>query len=156
MQTYLTVSDVTIEPPGMPQVPSSSGTPSRISSDQAPEVIFSAVSPDKTREAVDRFSRMKERLKPTGELLFAPTIDARLRIHTPFRVLILASGDGVSAHAHEIEEFGYGTNRGEALDDLGKTIAELYFSLASDRERLTSDLAGVLRFLEEHITQVHP
>jgi len=94
-------------------------------------------------------------MRPKDELLFAPAIDARLKVHTPFRVRIVSSGEGVSAHAPEIEEFGHGPNRGEALDDLGKTIAELYFSLASERERLAPDLAGVLKSLEEHITRVH-
>ena len=141
----------------MPPVPIPSGTLSRISSAQVPEfVIFSDISPDRTKEAVDRFSQMEERMKRKDELLFAPAIDARLKVHTPFHVRIVPSGGGVSAHAPEIEEFGYGTNRGEALDDLGKTIAELYFSLASERERLSPDLYGVLKSLEEHITRVHP
>lgn len=98
---------------------------------------------------------MEERMKTKDELLFAPAIDGRLKIHTPFHVHIVSSGEGVSAHAAEIGEFGHGNHRGEALDDLGKTIAELYFSLTSERERLSPDLAGVLKALEGHIAQVH-
>ena len=118
-------------------------------------VIFSKPAADKARDRVNRISRMKERMEPKDDMLFAPSIDGRLKIHTPFRVRIATSNGGVSAHAAEIEEFGHGTNRGEALDDLGRTIAELYFSLASERERLSSDLAGVLNSLEGHITRVH-
>ena len=63
-------------------------------------------------------------------LWFAPTIDARLKIEKPFRVRIAHDGYVVTAVAQEIDEFGYGANAGDALWDLGKTIAELYFSLA--------------------------
>jgi hypothetical protein len=142
-----------VAPPGMPPVPMMSGTISRISS---AEPVFSDIPADGTSELVNQVLRMEERMKPKDEFLFAPTIDGRLKVHTPFRVHILSSPQGVSAQAEEIQEFGYGANRGEALDDLAGTIAELYFSLASERGRLSSDLAGVLKSLEEHITRVHP
>jgi hypothetical protein len=140
-----------VETPERPLV--ISGTLVRMAS--ADVIIFSRRAADGTKESMDQVS-LEERMKPKDEFLFAPAIDGRLKVHTPFNVRIVSSGHGVSAHAPEIEEFGYGTNRGEALDDLGKTIAELYFSLAADREKLSQDLHGVLKSLEEHITQVHP
>lgn len=96
-----------------------------------------------------------QRLKPKNEILFAPRIDGRLKIYTPFRVRLTSSVKGVSARVEEIEEFGFGGNRGEALDDLAKTIPELYFSLQSDRERLSDDLRRVLSVLERHLIRVH-
>ena len=117
--------------------------------------VFSNATGDNLKSLVDEASRMREQMKQKDELLFAPLVDARLKVHTPFAVRIINSGDGVSAHAAEIQEFGYGTNRGEALDDLARTIAELYFSLDSERGRLSSDLDGVLKSLEQHITRVH-
>jgi hypothetical protein len=157
-ETYATLSDFTpIESPGTHPVPMN-GTLSPIRSDFArpPElVIFSDVPADGTKERADQISRMEERMKPKDEFPFAPAIDGRLKVHTPFRVHIVPSFEGVSAHAVEIDEFGHGANRGEALDDLGKTIAELYFSLASERDRLSPDLAGVLKALEGHVAQVH-
>lgn len=86
-------------------------------------------------------------------LWFAPTIDARLKIHEPFCVRISRSGEVVTAVAEEIEEFGYGPNASDALSDLGKTIAELYLSL--EGADLSGDLATVRAILERHIRRVH-
>ena len=116
-------------------------------------IINSKSSADQPNERM--IPAILEKLASKDEFLFAPNIDARLKIHKPFRVRIIGSVESVAAHVEEIEEFGYGGNRGEALDDLGRTIAELYFSLESKRERLSSDLSGVLRCLEEHIMRVH-
>jgi len=118
------------------------------------DLMFSSAAADNTNEQVHRLSQMPDGMQPKDELLFAPAIDPRLKISSPFRVQIVRSNDGISAHIAEIEEFGHGANRGEALDDLGKTIAELYISLTSRREKLSTDLAGVLKSLEEHIIRV--
>jgi len=91
---------------------------------------------------------------PKDDLLFAPSVDVRIKIRKPFLVHLASEGGGVSARVEEINEFGYGSNRGEALDDLGKTISELYFSLSTERDRLSDDLAGTLRILEEHVVRV--
>jgi len=63
-------------------------------------------------------------------------------------------GDISTVVAEEIDEFGYGGNTGEALMDLGRTIAELYLSPTS-ATNLSEDLAGVRAVLEDHIQLVH-
>jgi hypothetical protein len=93
-------------------------------------------------------------LRPVpNPLSFAPTIDARLKIKRPFLVRIERDGNVSAAVAEEINEFGYGCNTGEALMDLGRTIAELYLSLAS-ATNLSGDLARVRAVLEDHIQRV--
>lgn len=102
----------------------------------------------------DRVSEMLKRLMPKNDLLFAPALDVRLKVRLPFIVHLEAAEDGVTAHAKEIQEFGFGANRGEALDDLARTMSELYFSLDTDRDRLSNDLGRTLQVLEAHLIRV--
>ncbi|MGP8246808.1 MAG: hypothetical protein ACLQVN_20105 [Bryobacteraceae bacterium] len=88
-------------------------------------------------------------------LWFAPTIDARLKIEQPFCVRVAHDGGTATAVVEEINEFGYGAHAGDALSDLGKTIAELYFSLEKATD-LSDDLARVRAILQAHIRRVHP
>ena len=47
------------------------------------------------------------------------------------------------AEAPEINEFGFGVNRAEAIADLQEAIAELHFTLEAEQERLGPDLQAV-------------
>jgi hypothetical protein len=49
------------------------------------------------------------------------------------------------AHSSELEQFGYGATPGDALDDFGKTISEMYFYLS---DAVKSDSLG--ESLKEH------
>jgi hypothetical protein len=95
-------------------------------------------------------------LSPLNPVLFGATLDARLRLRKPFRVQIEKSEQGVAAYADEIGEFGYGVSIGDALHDLGKTIAELYFSLNADKDRLSADLEALRSRLDEYIEVRRP
>jgi hypothetical protein len=85
------------------------------------------------------------------EILFAPNIDGRLRITEPFVVAVERREGVVTARIEDIGEFGYGSSSGEALYDLGKTLAELYFSLRDSADHLSDDLRAVWLELNEHI-----
>jgi len=85
------------------------------------------------------------------KVLFAPSIDARLKITEPFVVKVERHEGVVTARIEEIDEFGYGSNSGEALYDLGQTLAELYFSLWDNAGRLSPDLHSVGLKLNAHI-----
>jgi hypothetical protein len=103
---------------------------------------------------VDALEPVPEMLthSPTAEkLLFAPTIDARLKITEPFVVTLERREGIVSAYVEELEEFGHGSNSSEALHDLGKTLSELYFSLRDNADRLSPDLRSVWLKLNERI-----
>ncbi|MBM4029232.1 MAG: hypothetical protein FJ280_28115 [Planctomycetes bacterium] len=89
---------------------------------------------------------------PTAEkLLFAAHIDTRLKITEPFVVKMERHDEMVTASIDEINEFGCGSNSSEALRDLGETLAELYFSLRDNADRLSADLRAVWLKLNEHI-----
>jgi len=85
------------------------------------------------------------------EVLFGAMPDPRLRFKRPLRVQIERTDHGATAQAEDIGEFGYGAGSGDALYDLGKTIAELYFSLNADKERLSPDLEWLRSRLDEYI-----
>jgi hypothetical protein len=85
------------------------------------------------------------------KVLFAPNIDGRLKITEPFVVTVQRHEGVVVAYVPEIEEFGYGSNSSEALQDLGKTLSELYFSLKENTDRLSADLRSVWLKLNAHI-----
>ena len=134
----VTISEVT--PRGMPVPPFAPETQLR-----SPMVRNDL--PELPRQAPDllKHSTVAEKL------LFAPTIDGRLKITKPFEVTVERSEGTVTAHVEEINEFGYGSNSSEALYDLGKTLSELYFSLKDDADRLSPDLHSVWLKLNEHI-----
>ena len=53
--------------------------------------------------------------------------------------------------APELNEFGFGDNLSEALSDLQAAIAELYFTLETDREQLGPDLTSVWVVLSKKV-----
>ena len=86
------------------------------------------------------------------EILFGAIIDRRLRVKNPIPIT-LSKGEGVVvASSSELEEFGYGSDISDALDDFAKTLAELYFSLEENADRLGYDLkqqfSRLRRFIE--------
>ena len=74
------------------------------------------------------------------EILFGAMIDRRLRIKNPIPITLSREEDVVVASSSELEEFGYGNDISEALDDFAKTLAELYLSLEENEDRLGDDL----------------
>ena len=69
--------------------------------------------------------------------------DGRLRVVEPIAVRRMTEADQFVLEAPEINEFGYGDTHSEALADLQAAIAELYFTLDADKERLGTDLQAV-------------
>lgn len=69
--------------------------------------------------------------------------DDRLRVVEPVAVRSTTEAGQFVLEAPEINEFGYGDTLPEALADLRAAIAELYFTLGTDKERLSSDLQTV-------------
>lgn len=77
--------------------------------------------------------------------------DGRLRIVEPIAVTWTTEDGQCVAEAAEINEFGFGDNLTEAIADLQAAIAELYFALDADQERLGPDLQAVRATLTRKI-----
>ena len=77
--------------------------------------------------------------------------DGRLRVVEPIGVLPMFEGGKHVVEAPELNEFGFGDNLSEALSDLQAAIAELYFTLEDDQERLGPDLSSVWAELSQKV-----
>lgn len=86
-----------------------------------------------------------------GEMLLGSLRDGRLRVQAPIKVKLMSEGEHVIAEAPEFNEFGFGRNWPEALIELQRAIAELYFTLHAEQHRLGSDLQSVWAILQQKI-----
>ena len=77
--------------------------------------------------------------------------DGRLRVVEPIGVLPMFEGGKHVVEAPELNEFGFGDNLSEALSDLQAAIAELYFTLEDEQERLGPDLSSVWAELSQKV-----
>ena len=77
--------------------------------------------------------------------------DGRLRLREPINVAMTEEDGQIVAEAEELNEFGYGQNQTEAITDLQHTIAELYFTLEGDQDRLGIALKAVWETLQAKI-----
>lgn len=79
--------------------------------------------------------------------------DSRLRVREPIEVKILEESGQIIAEAEELNEFGSGDSQTEAITYLQYAIAELYFSLEEDKDRLGPGLQKVWETLQVKIEQ---
>jgi hypothetical protein len=89
------------------------------------------------------------------ELLYAGAIHPELRTVLPFHVRFERTESGYAAVVHDLDEYGLGNTRSEALEDLRKTLQELYLSLERDESRLSEDLLSVWARLKNYVTRIH-
>ena len=107
-------------------------------------------------EASDQgLSHIESLVNVPGTLRYSPSMDQRFRVRKPFDVRLERSLGGVSALVQEIDEFGFGTSSGDALEDLGKTITELFMRLHHS-VNLSPDLERVRDFVEAHLELISP
>ena len=88
------------------------------------------------------------------ELLYAGAIHPELRIIAALEVRFERVESGYAAVVHELEEYGIGDTRSEALEDLRKTLRELYLSLEANESRLSGDLLSVWMRLKTHVKRI--
>ena len=89
--------------------------------------------------------------KPPKRIKMGRLHDPQLRIEKPIPVEVLRKKDGVTAVWRDIGESGHGVTMSDALDDLSRTLAELFFSLSDDAAIGTADLRKVRKTLHRHI-----
>ena len=77
--------------------------------------------------------------------------DARLRVIEPIAVAVFATEGFIVAEAEELSECGDGVNQSAAIADLQYAIADLYFTLEADKDRLGPGLQKVWETLQSKV-----
>ncbi len=97
-----------------------------------------------------------ETVGPTlpSTMLLGALRDPRLRLNVPLTITFEHDNSDIVAYCEELEEFGFGTHLTEAIADLQATIAELYFTLKEENNRLGSDLVRIWDSLRQTIKEV--
>lgn len=90
------------------------------------------------------------------EFALASLRDGRLQVMEPILTRCLSEAGQFVMEAPEVNEFGFGANPTEALADLQAALAELYFTLASEQERLGPDLASAWTTLFRKVRTADP
>jgi len=85
------------------------------------------------------------------KLLFGALDDPEFRLRRPIPLDLSVEESEVVLTWAEVEEFGYGSTMGAALDDFGHTIRELYRHLYKQSIQLGPDLQNVKRILGGYI-----
>ena len=81
-------------------------------------------------------------------------LDDRLRLRRPIAVTLEQEGDYFIAYCNEFEEFGYGYDSLQAVDDFRQTLSELYWSLKSDHDRLAPEMTRLWKSLSKSIDEI--
>ena len=87
-------------------------------------------------------------------MLLAALRDPRLRLTAPLTVTFERENNDIVAYCEELEEFGFGVHLTEAIEDLQATIAELYFTLKEENDKLGSNLKRIWQSLRQKIKEV--
>ena len=87
-------------------------------------------------------------------MLLGALRDPRLHLVVPLTITFERENDDIVAYCEELEEFGFGTHLTEAIEDLQATIAELYFTLKGENNRLGPDLGRLWDSLHQKIKEV--
>jgi len=76
-------------------------------------------------------------------------LDDRIRLRSSIIIDMEQEGEFYIAKYDDLNEMGYGTDPIGAVEDLRQTLAELYWGLKENRERLGRDLSDTWRRLSE-------
>jgi hypothetical protein len=70
-------------------------------------------------------------------------VDEKLILVKLLSINVEKEGEFFVAQCMLLEEFGYGYSKAEAVDDLKRTISELYWTLKGEQKRLGAHLNGI-------------
>lgn len=91
---------------------------------------------------------------PPETVLLGSLRDGRLRISEPIRIKFFKENEDTVAEVEEFNEFGFGKNWCDAMIDLQRAIAELYFALEEEKDNLGPELRNTRQELLRHIRMV--
>ena len=95
-------------------------------------------------------------IQPTplaDHMLLGALRHSKLRLKAPLHVNLSTENEYIIVECPELNEFGYGPHLTAAIADLQHTIAELYFALKEDQDRLGGDLPSLWATLQAKIQE---
>ena len=81
-------------------------------------------------------------------------LDTRLRLQVTLKIDIEKEGEFYIAKCEDLNEFGYGFDPIQGVQDLRNSIAELYWNLKEYQDHLGTDLSGTWLKLGEWVREV--
>lgn len=105
------------------------------------------------QELLERLKEMK-RLEGRKPILLYSLRHPRLRLREPLAVLLEHDAGQVIAQSYDLDLFGYGDTENEALEDLRRTVADLYFELQENAARLGPLPEKVWGYLSDIISEL--
>jgi hypothetical protein len=91
--------------------------------------------------------------KAPRHLLLGAVCNPNLRVIRPIPVEISRRDGDFYARFKAADEFGVGTSMSSALEDLGKTVSELFLGLEENQHRLGSDLVALYKTLSRYVAK---
>jgi hypothetical protein len=89
-----------------------------------------------------------------SQIQIGSLLDHRLRMVGPVTLELEQEDEFYVARCDNLDEYGYGFDPISAVQDIRKTIAELYWQLKDDQDRLGPDLARTWQRLTELVYEV--
>lgn len=102
---------------------------------------------------VGELSSRMEKLARRYPLLLYSLRHPQLKLSSPIAVSLEDDGVQVIAAAYDLDVFGYGETEWEALDDLRRTITDLYFTLKDEARALGPMPRRVWEYLSDIIEE---
>ena len=102
---------------------------------------------------VSELSPQVDKLARRRPLLLYSLRHPQLKLSSPIAVSLEDDGVQIIASAYDLDAFGYGETEGEALDDLRRTITDLYFTLKDDARALGPMPRRVWEYLSDIIEE---
>lgn len=113
--------------------------------------MYSALMGDVQPRRGIRFLKPGASVKQPKHLRFGAVSHPKLRVLRGIPVEISRKRGTYIATFKQANEFGCGSNLSLALDDLGKTLAELYLGLTDQYEVLGTDLKNLHQTLSRYL-----
>src|SRR5262249_30873382 len=97
------------------------------------------------------FSDIDQLPQADNKILLGLVRDPHIRVIQPIPVEIQHDGKTVIASWKEPDEYGYGRDRSEALEDFGRSVSQLFTTLSRDEQILGSEMQRVLDVLRRYL-----
>ncbi|MEM4414244.1 MAG: hypothetical protein QXD59_08210 [Candidatus Caldarchaeum sp.] len=99
----------------------------------------------------DTVRRREPQIVVSKPLLLYSLRHPGLFLKAPLALSLEYEANQVIAYAHDLEVFGYGGTESEALNDLRRTVCDLYYELQDHQDTLEGEAQAIWEYLSQII-----